>query len=56
MEIVNVNTELLRELEERIAGIGGNLSTLNLWHDEDACVGDIFLNLVMPIKLDVLSR
>ncbi|CAG8502203.1 874_t:CDS:10 [Paraglomus brasilianum] len=52
-ELINVNTELLRELEERIAGIGEKRSSeLNLWsNDEDACVGDIFLNLGPFLKM-----
>ncbi|CAG8583416.1 1490_t:CDS:10 [Paraglomus occultum] len=51
-ELINVNTELLRELEERIAGIGEKRSSgLNLWSEEDACVGDIFLNLGPFLKM-----
>lgn len=49
-ELVNVNTELLRRLDERIAITIDDKpiedSEDKFWNPEDGCLGDIFLNMV----------
>ena len=50
LDLISVNTELLRRLEERIAITIDDKpiedSEDKFWNPEDGCLGDIFLNMV----------
>ncbi|GBB97882.1 hypothetical protein RclHR1_00310010 [Rhizophagus clarus] len=54
-ELINVNTELLRRLDERIAITIDDKpiedSEDKFWNPEDGCLGDIFLNMAPFFKM-----
>ncbi|CAI2186546.1 3730_t:CDS:10 [Funneliformis geosporum] len=54
-DLINVNTELLKRLEERIAILIDDKpiedSEDKFWNPEDGCLGDIFLNMAPFFKM-----
>ncbi|CAJ0842724.1 16694_t:CDS:10 [Entrophospora sp. SA101] len=52
LDLISVNSELLKRLEERVFGsLEGNTDDDEFWNPEDGCLGDIFLNMAPFFKM-----
>ncbi|CAG8795684.1 19693_t:CDS:2, partial [Gigaspora rosea] len=51
LDLLSVNTELLKRLEERLSGPTDVPADDNFWNPETDCLGDIFLNLAPFLKM-----